>query len=159
MNYITAKTNLYNSVEIQNIPDKWQESIPFLCYINGVPADAFLYWNTGKETEIKRMIYVSRKDGCVQAIQNNELLDIFGLTSVKCKNCTVSNYDLLFSQIKRYEKLYAELYDELTCGFIKNKSAGKECYELMKDIFGVPMFEQIIKLIAKEYIRLLNKNI
>lgn len=34
MKYADIKNILYKSIEIQQIPDKWDESIPFFCKIN-----------------------------------------------------------------------------------------------------------------------------
>ena len=35
MEFSEVKTILYQSEEIQDIPDKWVESVPFRCEING----------------------------------------------------------------------------------------------------------------------------
>lgn len=53
----------YNqSEEIQLIPDKWGESVPFRCMVDSEEYDAFLYWNpSGKQAELKRMIGVNSK--------------------------------------------------------------------------------------------------
>ena len=80
MNYSEVKTLLYQSEEIQDIPDKWVESVPIRCETNGSEHIAFLYWNpVGTKAELKRLLGIRRDNGEIIVLNDAKLKTQYGL--------------------------------------------------------------------------------
>jgi len=77
MKYSEIKTILYNSEAITNIPDRWEESIPFVSVVNGKEMDTFLYWNTCKMLEIKLMIAIDKITGELCVFNKDNIREIY----------------------------------------------------------------------------------
>lgn len=148
LNFAEIKTVLFNSKEIQNIPDKWEESIPFFCTINGKETVAFLYWNISDHLVIKQLIAINRNTKQIIVLKDTELTDTFGLRSLTYSPIVINDYDIYFSKKDRYEKVFSEL-----CTSNKAFSEyGQEMLTLLKYIMGDELFTQVISLIASEYV-------
>ncbi len=148
LNFAEIKTILFNSKEIQNIPDKWEESIPFFCTINGKETVAFLYWNISDKLVIKQLIAINQSTKQIIMLKDTELVDTFGLKSLTYSPVVINDYDMYFLKKSRYEKVFSEL-----C--VSNKAFfeyGQEILALLKYIMGDEFLTQVISLIAREYI-------
>lgn len=148
LNFAEIKTVLFNSKEIQNIPDKWEESIPFFCTINGKETVAFLYWNISDHLVIKQLIAINQNTKQIIVLKDTELTDTFGLRSLTYSPIVINDYDIFFSKKDRYEKVFSELCDS-------NKAFseyGQEMLALLKYIIGDELFTQVLSLIASEYV-------
>lgn len=150
MEFSEVKTILYQSEEIQLIPDKWGESVPFRCVIGDNEYDAFLYWNpTDKQVELKRMIGVCRKNGSVAVFNVPELAENFSLQRLVYQIPFIEDYDRYFSDKERYEVLYAELCSSEDA-FHK---VGKEEYALLKRLVGDDLLSNLFSIIAGDFLR------
>lgn len=148
LNFAEIKTALFNSKEIQNIPDKWEESIPFFCTINGKETVAFLYWNISEHLVIKQLIAINQNTKQIIMLKDTELTDAFGLRSLTYSPIVINDYDIYFSKKDRYEKVFSGL-----CASNKAFSEyGQEMLTLLKYIMGDELFTQVISLIASEYV-------
>ena len=98
LNFAEIKTVLFNSKEIQNIPDKWEESIPFFCTINGKETVAFLYWNISDHLVIKQLIAINQNTKQIIVLKDTELTDTFGLRSLTYSPIVINDYDIYFSK-------------------------------------------------------------
>lgn len=149
LKYSEIKTALYNSTEIQEIPDKWEESIPFFCKIKEENVVAFLYWSVSDHLTLRHMIGVNRESGKVIQLKHDELIELFSLGHDSIKPVEVRDYDKYFSDKERYEKIFSEYCDKNKT-FSENKS---ETLNLLKSIVGIDLFENVFMFIAPEYIK------
>lgn len=148
MNFYETKSILYNSDAIKEIPDKWEESVPFICKINDEDMDSFLYWNTAKNLELKQLIGINKKSGEVIVLSKDELIIKFGLTSVVFAPIKVNNYDEYLSKKDRYIEIYEKLCNSED-DFLKY---GQEEHCLLKAIVGEELYNNVFSVIAKDYI-------
>ena len=148
MKFSEIKTILYNSDEIKNIPDRWEESIPFISFINGKEVDAFLYWNTCERLEIKLMIGIDKGTGELFSLDKEKIKEIFSVTSLSFSPITIEDYDVYFSDKQRYETLFEGL-----CLSNDNYALyGAEEYNLLKKIVGQELFDGFFSIVAKDYL-------
>lgn len=147
MKFSEVKTILYNSEEITNIPDKWEESIPFVSVVNGKAMDTFLYWNTCEKLEIKLMIGIVKDTGDICVFDNEGIEEIFNTTSLSFSPIIIKDYDDYFSDKRRYE----EIYERLCLSKDNYASFGSEALGLFKKIVGQELFDNLFSVIAKEY--------
>lgn len=148
MTFSEVKTILYNSNEITNIPDKWEESIPFVSVVNGKEMDSFLYWNTCEKLEIKLMIGIVKDTGELCAFDRERIKEIFNTTSLSFSAIIINDYDDYFSAKRRYE----EIYECLCLSKDNYASFGSETLGLFKKIVGQELFDKLFSIIAKEYL-------
>lgn len=148
MNFYETKNILYNSDAIKEIPDKWEESVPFICKINDEDMDSFLYWNTAKNLELKQLIGINKKSGEVIVLSKDELIIKFGLTSVVFAPIKVNNYDEYLSKKDRY----IEIYEKLCNSEDDILKYGQEEHCLLKAIVGEELYNNVFSVIAKDYI-------
>lgn len=148
LNFAEIKTVLFNSKEIQNIPDKWEESIPFFCTINGEETVAFLYWDISDCLAIKQLIAINQETKQTLLLKDTDLTDAFGLRSLTYNPIVINDYDIYFSRKERYE----EIFSELCASNQAFPKYGQEMLALLKHIIGDELFTQVISLIASEYI-------
>lgn len=149
MKFPKVKTILYQSEEIQLIPDKWAESVPFRCELNGEEFDAFLYWNPSEEhVELKRLIGIHRHNGNITVLNAPDLVECFGLQAVIFSIPSVEDYDEFFHNKDEYESLYAELCASEDAF----KSIGSKAYGLLRNIYGNELVDNLFSKIAGNYI-------
>lgn len=148
MNFYETKSILYNSDAIKEIPDKWEESVPFICKINDEDMDSFLYWNTAKNLELKQLIGINKKSGEVIVLSKDELIIKFGLTSVVFAPIKVNNYDEYLSKKDRYIEIYEKLCNSED-DFLKYV---QEEHCLLKAMVGEELYNNVFSVIAKDYI-------
>lgn len=154
MEFSEVKTILYQSEEIQLIPDKWGESVPFRCVVGDNEYDAFLYWNpTGKQVELKRMIGVCRGNGSVVVLNVSDLVEKFNLQRLIYQIPYIEDYDRYFSNKERYEVLYAKLCSSEDAYY----KVGKEEYGLFEKLVGDDLFFNLFPIIAGDFIRRLQE--
>jgi hypothetical protein len=153
MKYADIKNILYKSIEIQQIPDKWDESIPFFCKINKEDFVAFLYWTVSSTLLIKRLIGVNRNTGEIIVLEANDLSKLFGLSYGAIKPVIIDDYEKYFSAKMQYEKLFCKICDD--CRTITKH--GQETLLLFQQIVGTELFEQIFIKIAEEFISKLSQ--
>lgn len=153
MKYADIKNILYKSIEIQQIPDKWEESLPFFCKINKEDFVAFLYWTVSSSFLIKRLIGVNRNTGEIIVLEANDLSKMFGLSYEAIKPVIIRDYETYFTAKVQYEKLFCEICDD-------NRTItkyGQEALLLFQQIIGTELFEQIFVKIAEEFISKLSQ--
>ena len=148
MTFSEVKTILYNSNEITNIPDKWEESIPFVSVVNGKEMDSFLYWNTCEKLEIKMMIGIDKNTGEICAFGKEKIREIFDMPSLSFSPKIINDYDDYFSAKRRYE----EIYESLCLSKDNYETFGFEALDLFKKIVGQELFDNLFSIIAKEYL-------
>lgn len=153
MKYAEIKNILYKSTEIQQIPDKWDESIPFFCRINKEEFVAFLYWTVSGSLVIKRLIGVNRDTGKILVLEANELYELFGLSYETIEPVIINDYEKYFSAKVQYEKLFCEICDDSRM----ITKYGQEALLLFQQIIGTELFEQIFVKIAEEFISKLSQ--
>lgn len=153
MKYADIKNILYKSIEIQQIPDKWEESIPFFCKINKEDFVAFLYWTVSSSLLIKRLIGVNRNTGKIIVLEANDLSKLFGLSYGAINPVIISDYGKYFSAKLQYETLFGEICDDSRMLPIY----GQEALLLFQQIIGTELFEQIFVKIADEFISKLSQ--
>lgn len=148
MKYSEVKNILYNSEEITNIPDKWEESIPFMCIVNEKEMHTFLYWNTCKKLEIKLMIGIDKKTGQVYSFDKEKINQLFNVQTFSFLPIIIEDYDNYFSDKYRYEEIY-----ETFCLSKDNYAQfGSEEYNLFKRIVGKELFDNFFSIVAREYL-------
>ena len=149
MEYSEVKTILYQSEEIQQIPDRWEESIPFRIKIGIDDYDAFLYWVfQNNQVTLKRLIGINRRTAAILTLDASELQNCFGLPTVTFTAKAIKDYNQYFLNKERYESLYAEI-----CSTEEAINAvGKEEYTLLKEIVGDDLTFNLFEFIAKDYI-------
>ena len=148
MKFSEVKTILYNSDEITNIPDKWEESIPFVSVVNGKEMDTFLYWNTCEKLEIKLMIGIDKNTGELCSFDKDRIRETFNIPSLSFSPIIIKDYDEYFSAKRRYEEIY-----EIFCISKNNYTQfGIEALNLIKLMIGQEVFENVVAVIAKEFI-------
>ena len=148
MKFSEIKTILYNSEEIKNIPDRWEESIPFISVVNGKEMDAFLYWNTCERLEIKLMIGIDKETGELFSFDKEKIKEIFGVPSLSFSPITVEDYDVYFLDKQRYETIF----DNLCLSNDNYAQYGTEEYNLLKKIVGQELFDSFFSIVAKDYL-------
>lgn len=148
MKYLEVKTILYNSEEITNIPDKWEESIPFMCIVNKKEMDTFLYWNTCEKLEIKLMIGIDKKTGQVYSFDKEKINHMFNVQTFSFLPIIIEDYDNYFSDKYRYE----EIYETFSLSKDNYAQFGSEEYNLFKRIVGKELFDNFFSIVAKEYL-------
>lgn len=149
MEYSDIKTILYQSEEIQLIPDKWGESVPFRCTVDGEEYDAFLYWNpSDRQAELKRMIGVNSNNGTVVVFSAQDLVERFDLQKLVFQIPPIEDYDVYFTDKDRYEELYAELCSSENA----YKKIGKEEYLLLSKLVGNDLLSNLFFIIAGNYV-------
>lgn len=149
MKYPEIKTILYQSEEIQLIPDKWGESVPFRCMIDGEEYDAFLYWNpSDRHVELKRMIGVNSNNGAVVVFSAQDLVDRFDLQTLVFQIPSIEDYDAYFAEKDKYEELYAKLCSSENA----YKEIGKEEYSLLSKLVGNDLLSNLFFRIAGSYV-------
>lgn len=147
MKFSEVKTILYNSEEITNIPDKWEESIPFVSVVKGKEMDSFLYWNTCEKLEIKLMIGIIKDTGELCVFDREKIKEIFNTRSLSFPAITINDYDEYFKAKRRYEEIY-----ECLCLSKENYALlGSETLGLFKKIVGQELYDNLFSIIAKEF--------
>lgn len=149
MNYSEVKTLLYQSEEIQDIPDKWVESVPIRCETNGSEHIAFLYWNpVGTKAELKRLLGIRRDNGEIIVLNDAKLKTQYGLEQLTFSMPIIKDYNKYFRDKEEYEKLFERLCT-LDAAFGEN---GKEAYTLLRTIVGDDLLNNLFAKIANSYI-------
>ena len=149
MNYPEVKTLLYQSGEIQDIPDKWVESVPFRCEINGSEHIGFLYWNPiGTKAELKRLLGINRDNGDIVVLNDTMLKTYCGLEQLTFSLPIIKDYNKYFHDKEEYEKLFDRICT-LDAAFGEN---GKEAYALLRSIVGDDLLNNLFSKIANSYI-------
>lgn len=83
MNYKSIRTILYESEEILDIPDKWQEALPILAIYQDEFSDVFIYFTENEMVEIKRAIIISISSGNISVLTTDEIQTSLGVTTKK----------------------------------------------------------------------------
>ena len=149
MEFSEVKTILYQSEEIQDIPDKWVESVPFRCEINGSEYIAFLYWSAmDTKAVLKRLIGIHRDNGTIIVLNDAEMSVHYGLEQLTFSMPTIKDYDKFFRDKAEYEKLFDRLCT-LDSAF---GEIGKEEYALLRNIVGDDLLDNLFTKIANSYI-------
>lgn len=149
MIFSEIKTLLYKSEEIQDIPDKWVESVPIRCEISGSEHIAFLYWNpVGTKAELKKLLGIHRENGEIIVLNDAELKTQYGLEQLTFSVPIIEDYNKYFRDKEEYEKLFERLCT-LDAAFGEN---GKEAYALLKSIVGDDLLNNLFSKIADSYI-------
>lgn len=149
MNYSEVKTLLYQSEEIQDIPDKWVESVPIRCEANGSEHIAFIYWNpVGTKAELKRLLGIRRDNGEIIVLNDAKLETQYGLEQLTFSMPIIKDYNKYFHDKEEYEKLFERLCT-LDAAFGEN---GKEAYTLLRTIVGDDLLNNLFAKIANSYI-------
>jgi len=152
MEYSKVKDILYQSEAIQDIPDKWEESIPFKCVIQGKRYDSFLYWTTvSNQAEIKRMICIDCETGDINTFNVNEIIECFSLHDLKFNVIIISDYDKYFRAKEEYDNFYSAV-----CGNNMEHIDYSKGLVLIKTILGDNCIKKILSVIAKDYIGMLS---
>lgn len=146
LKYSEIKNILYNSTEIQQIPDKWEESIPFFCKINDTEFVAFLYWRVSDTLTIKQLIGIDPRNGKVVKLSAEELHNLFEISVEKIKSVEINDYTKYFSDKDQYERIF--------CEFCNNRFSiyGQEALPLFKKIVGTDLFDRVFVKLATEYL-------
>ncbi len=148
MDYFKVKDALYRSKAIQDIPDKWEESIPFKCLIRGRKYDSFLYWiTTSNQAEIKRMICIDCETGTIKTLGVNEIVDSFGIFTLKFDVIQNFDYDTYFRAKEEYDDFYSSV-----CGDNVENMDYSKGLALIKIILGDDCIQNVLSVIAKDYI-------
>lgn len=148
MEYSKIKDALYQSEEILNIPDKWEESIPFKCSIQGREYDSFLYWIiSSNQAEIKRMICIECETGNIRIINPEEMLEYFGISNLRFNVAPINDYDIYFRAKEEYDLFYSSLCQKRTTQIDYSKGL-----VLIKTILGDDCIQKILSVIAPRYI-------
>lgn len=118
MKYIEAKQYLYNSEEIANIPDRWQNSLPFICVIDNQIYDAIFYYTNTRTFDIHRMLLINVNDGSILTLDKNELQDKYDISQRDCFIKSPKDYDNHFKDLDSYETKY----ENIRALFLNNQS-------------------------------------
>ena len=136
MEYPQIRTILYQSEAIRRIPDRWTESPPCRCIIDGEAYVAFLYLNpVDAGMELKRMIAVHGGSGEVRVLEGAELKERYGLEKLVFSVPAIEDYDAYFHDRDEYEKLFA-------AGPVF-REAGPEESGLLRKIVGEELQDQV----------------
>ncbi len=153
MEFAQVKEKLYQSPELASIPDDWEESVPFMCNLDGDQTDAFLYWKHTNKIEVKEMLAVSRRDGQLYALDQKALQERFHLDSMKADSFKIKNYDAYYRDIDRYQQIYEKLSKDES--FFQK--LGDEAYQLLQKLVGDDLFEKVLRVLADEFLQRLRE--
>lgn len=148
MEYSKVKDALYQSEAIQDIPDKWEKSIPFKCSIQGKTYDSFLYWiASSNQAEIKRMICIDCETGVIRTFSPDEIVECFGISNLIFNVIPITDYDTYFRAKEEYDIFYSSL-----CGNIAEQIDYSKGLVLIKTILGEDCLNKIMSVLAIKYI-------
>ncbi len=150
MKFSDVREILYNSDEISWMDDSLEESVPFVCRINDVPMDGFLYWDQqGDQLEVKKMIAISREDRSLVSLDTDGIKQQFGIDRMTYNSPVIDNYDEYLDKIDEYVEIYERLFEDKS----ECEKYGEREYGLLGDIMGSDIMKNLILIVAKEFVK------
>lgn len=149
MDYSKIRIALIRSDAIRKVSYTWSESVPIKCILNEEEYDSFIFYkNKDSKFYVKRIIGVNSCNGNIVILNENEILDSYGLKKLSFLNSIIVDSNGLSEKKRKYLALYEELCSsEKAYNFI-----GKEEYRLLRDIMGDDIVDNFISKIAPQFI-------
>lgn len=148
MNYKSIRTILYESEEILDIPDRWQEALPILSNYQDELSDVFIYFIENEMIEIKRAIIISAITGNISVLTTNEIRKVFGLVTRELPSKKITDYDKYFAQKDEYEQIYEQTHDEIINDPNQSNALLHSVDELYRMVMGEEFYNCIYKTIT-----------
>lgn len=145
MNYKSIRTILYESEEILDIPDRWQEALPILAMYQDELSDVFIYFTENEVIEIKRAIIISTSSGNISVLTTDEIQTSLGLIAKEFPSKKITDYDKYFAQKDEYEQIYEQAHDEI----ISNPNQSSTLIQRVDDLYKMVMGEEFYNGIYK----------
>lgn len=145
MNYKSIRTILYESEEILDIPDRWQEALPILAMYQDELSDVFIYFIENEVIEIKRAIIISTSSGNISVLTTDEIQTSLGLIAKEFPSKKIKDYDKYFAQKDEYEQIYEQAHDEI----ISNPNQSNTLIQRVDDLYKMVMGEEFYNGIYK----------
>ena len=145
MNYKSIRTILYESEEILDVPDRWQEALPILAMYQDELSDVFIYFIENKMIEIKRAIIISTSSGNISVLTTDEIQTSLGLIAKEFPSKKITDYDKYFAQKDEYEQIYEQAHDEI----ITNPNQPSTLPQSVDDLYKMVMGEEFYNCIYK----------
>lgn len=145
MNYKSIRTILYESEEILDVPDRWQESLPILAMYQNELSDVFIYFIENEVIEIKRAIIISTISGNISVLTTDEIQTSLGLIAKEFPSKKITDYDKYFAQKDEYEQIYEQAHDEI----ISNPNQSSTLIQRVDDLYKMVMGEEFYNGIYK----------
>lgn len=145
MNYKSIRTILYESEEILDVPDRWQEALPILAMYQNELSDVFIYFIENEVIEIKRAIIISTSSGNISVLTTDEILTSLGLIAKEFPSKKITDYDMYFAQKDEYEQIYEQAHDEI----ISNPNQSSTLIQRVDDLYKMVMGEEFYNGIYK----------
>ncbi len=148
MNYKSIRTILYESEEILDIPDKWQEALPILAIYQDEFSDVFIYFTENEMVEIKRAIIISISSGNISVLTTDEIQTSLGVTTKKIPSKKITDYDEYFAKKDEYERIYEQAHDEFISNPHQPSTLFQSVGDLYKTVMGNEFYNDIYKNIT-----------
>ncbi len=148
MNYKSIRTILYESEEILDIPDRWQEALPIIGIYQKELSDIFIYFIEAKMIEIKRAIIISTYSGKISGLTAEEIQNVFGISTRELPSQEIIDYDNYFAEKCKYEQIYEQAHDEIVRNPNSSNTHFKNVSNLYKTIMGEEFYKEIYKNIS-----------
>jgi len=148
MNYKSIRTILYESEEILDVPDRWQEALPILAMYQNELSDVFIYFIENEVIEIKRAIIISTSSGNISVLTTDEMLTSLGLIAKEFPSKKITDYDMYFAQKDEYEKIYEQAHDEIISTPNQSSTLIQRVDDLYKMVMGEEFYNGIYKKIT-----------
>lgn len=157
MKYSDIKQALYNSEAMENVPDGWHISVPFLCRIRKNTYDAFACTVERENARLMKLLLVDSVTGKVDTMEPQEIAQTFGLETLTCEADRIENYERYLADVDRYEALYDENHSDLIRDLPVENTSALELGELLVKSVGKIFFQRIIARIADDFLNRLSK--
>ena len=148
MNYKSIRSILYESEEILDIPDRWQEALPILAMYQDELSDVFIYFIENEMIEIKRAIIISASSGNISVLTTDEIQTSLGLIAKEFPSKKIADYDKYFAQKDEYERIYEQAHDEIISNPNQSSTLPQSVDDLYKMVMGEEFYNGIYKNIA-----------
>lgn len=151
MEYTLIKKQLFESNEIQRIPENWIRMPPVLCYLDGEIYDSFFFFQGSEQVILKSAILVSNSSGKVKKITVEEIIKIFDLLKFKFEKRKIEDYDVYFKYREKYEELYTENHDKLLMQYEVVKEIGMQLNSILENILGSDLYWNFFYIVSLKY--------
>ena len=159
MKYCDIKQALYNSDVMEELPDSWKISVPFLCRIKKNTYDAFACTVERENARLMKLLLVDSMTGKVDTLEPEEVVDLFGLDTLSCPAEPIGDYDRYLADKDQYEQLYDENHSDLIRDIPIDNATAAKIGKLLVQSVGKVLFQKVVSKVADQFLNQLSQKV
>lgn len=153
MEYSEVRNIMFNSNEAACIPVSLEESVPFQCEVNGVPMNAFFYWDHKDSIKVKFFLGVSQLDGSIVFLDESGIISTLGIDDLTFDAPEITDVNAYYEDKDRYTEKFAQICIDPTL----ISELGGEMFELLKNVTGNGIIQNLLCIVAEFFMKIIIK--